>query len=259
MIIIIEKIFFIFSQFFIFYYFSHTLFPLYTYYLLLYFTIMSISLISPESNPDDPFTSPNSNPEEVIVVKRGGGRPKSVVWNYFEHNALKHPGHFDAKCKFCGTYWKNGIVKNLQVHLASKCENVDAETKNKFMHHVATRDGIINEDQMEIESDSRKEELSEERVALIDRSILKAFVMCATPFRIIENPYFISVLKNLQPNYNPPSRERLTTDLLSEESIRTEIKVNNYIEKEKNLTLGIKKYLKILYEYNGLIYSFYFN
>ena len=81
--------------------------------------------------------------------------------------------------------------------------------------------------------------------------------MCATPFRIIENPYFISVLKNLQPNYNPPSRERLTTDLLSEESIRTEIKVNNYIEKEKNLTLGIKKYLKILYEYNGLIYSFY--
>ena len=137
---------------------------------------MSISLISPESNPDDPFTSPNSNPEEVIVVKRGGGRPKSVVWNYFEHNALKHPGHFDAKCKFCGTYWKNGIVKNLQVHLASKCENVDAETKNKFMHHVATRDGIINEDQMEIESDSRKEELSEEWVALIDRSILKAFV-----------------------------------------------------------------------------------
>jgi hypothetical protein len=205
---------------------------------------MSISLISPESNSDDPFTSPNSNPEEVIVVKRGGGRPKNVVWNYFEHNALKHPGHFDAKCKFCGTYWKNGIVKNLQVHLASKCENVDAETKNKFMHHVATRDGIINEDQMEIESDSRKEELSEERVALIDRSILKAFVMCATPFRIIENPYFISVLKNLQPNYNPPSRERLTTDLLSEESIRTEIKVNNYIEKEKNLTLGIKKYLK---------------
>jgi hypothetical protein len=65
---------------------------------------MSISLISPESNPDDPFVSPNSNPEEVVVVKHGGGRPKNMVWNYFEHNALKHPGHFDAKCKFCG-HW----------------------------------------------------------------------------------------------------------------------------------------------------------
>jgi hypothetical protein len=199
---------------------------------------MSTSLISPESNSDDPFVSPNSNPEEIIVAKRGGGRPKNIVWNYFEHNALKHPGHFDAKCKFCGTYWKNGIVKNLQVHLASKCENVDIEIKNKFMHYVATRGGVVDEN-MEI-----GEELSEERVALIDRSILKAFVMCGIPFRIIENPYFINVLKNLQPDYNSPSRERLTTDLLSEESVRTEIKINNYIEKEKNLTLGIKKYLK---------------
>jgi hypothetical protein len=64
--------------------------------------------------------------------------------------------------------------------------------------------------------------------------------MCAVPFRIIENPYFINALKNLQPNYNPPSWKRLTTNLLCEKSIRTEIKIKNYIEKEKNLTLGIK-------------------
>ena len=208
--------------------------------MYLYFTIMSISLISPESIPDESFISPHNNSEETIVVKRGGGRPKNIVWNYFEHNALKHPGHYDAKCKFCGIYWKNGIVKNLQVHLASKCESVDVETKNKFMHYVATRDGIINENLMEIESDLEDEELSEERVALIDRSILKAFVMCGIPFRIIENPYFINVLKNLQRNYNLQSREHLTTNLLSEESIRTDIKIKNYIEKEKNLTLGIK-------------------
>src|SRR5271154_241718 len=63
--------------FFVFYYSSHTLSPLYTYYL--YFTIMSTLLISPESNPDDPFISPNSNPKEFIVVKHGGGRPKNIV------------------------------------------------------------------------------------------------------------------------------------------------------------------------------------
>jgi len=70
--------------------------------------------ISPESNSDDPFISPNSgNSEEIIVVKHGGGRPKNIVWNYFEHKPLKYSGYFDAKCKFCGIYWKNGIVKNL--------------------------------------------------------------------------------------------------------------------------------------------------
>jgi hypothetical protein len=145
-----------------------------------------------------------------------------------------------VKCKFYSTYWKNGIVKKLQVHLASKCKNVDVEVKNKFMHYVATRDGIVNENKMEIESDGENKKLSEEQVALIDRSILKAFVMCAIPFRIIENLYFINALKNLQPNYNPPSQERFTTNLLCEKSIRTEIKIKNYIEKEKNLTLGIK-------------------
>jgi hypothetical protein len=198
---------------------------------------MSTSLISPESIPDESFIS--LNPEETIVVKCGGGRPKNIVWNYFEHNALKHPGHYDTKCKFCGTYWKNGIVK-------------------KF---VAIRDGIVNENQMEIESDGENEELSEEWVALIDRSILKAFVMCAVPFRIIENPYFINALKNLQPNYNPPSRECLTTNLLCEESIRTEMKIKNYIEKEKNLTLGIKITLKYLNFYMNIManISFYFN
>jgi hypothetical protein len=153
------------------------------------------------------------------------------------------------------------IVKKLQVHLASKCENVDVEVKNKFMHYVATRDGIVNENQMEIESDGENEELSEEQVALIDHSILKAFVMCTVLFRIIENPYFINALKNLQSNYNPPSRERLTTNLLCEESIRTEIKIKNYIEKEKNLTLGIKITLKYLKFYMNIManISFYFN
>src|SRR5271170_1891817 len=63
--------------FFMFYYSSHTLSSLYTYYL--YFTIISTSLISPESNMNDPFISPNSNSKEFIVVKHGGSRPKNIV------------------------------------------------------------------------------------------------------------------------------------------------------------------------------------
>jgi hypothetical protein len=48
---------------------------------------------------------------------------------------------------------------------------------------------------------------------------------------------------------------------LCEESIRTEIKIKNYIEKEKNLTLGIKITLKYLKFYMNIManISFYFN
>ena len=64
--------------------------------------------------------------------------------------------------------------------------------------------------------------------------------MCGLPFRIIENPYFINILKNLKKNYNPPSRERLSTNLLSEECVRLELKINNLLENSKNLSLGMK-------------------
>ena len=150
--------------------------------------------------------TPQSTPEElnVEIAKHGGGHPKSKVWEYFEHNPTNHPGHFDAKCKFCNHYWKGGVVKKLEVHLARECDNVSAEIKNKYMHIVAKRDGL-SDDIMEIETSqitdnerNKDDALSLEQAAFIDRSVLKAFVMCGLPFRIIENPYFINILKNLK-------------------------------------------------------------
>ena len=116
------------------------------------------------------------------------------------------------------------------------------------MHIVAKRDGLDNTEEIEIADNERDKnnKLLPEQVALIDRSVLKAFVMCGIPFRVIENPYYVNMLKNLQPNYNPPSRERLSNNLLSEECIRVEMKINNYLEKSKNLTLGMK-FLKLIY------------
>ena len=64
--------------------------------------------------------------------------------------------------------------------------------------------------------------------------------MCGLPFCIIENPYFINILKNLKKNYNSPSREWLSTNLLSEECVRVELKINNLLENSKNLSLGMK-------------------
>ena len=197
---------------------------------------------------EDPFVTPQSTLEElnVEIAKHGGGHSKSKVWEYFEHNPTNHPGHFDAKCKFCNHYWKGGVVKKLEVHLARECDNVSAEIKNKYMHIVAKRDGL-SDDIMEIETSqitdnerNKDDALSLEQAAFIDRSVLKAFVMCGLPFRIIENPYFINILKNLKKNYNPPSRERLSTNLLSEECVRVELKINNLLENSKNLSLGMK-------------------
>jgi len=223
------------------------------------FVIMSDIVLT-----EEPFATPHSISEEIDVerVKHAGGRPKNVVWNYFEHKAQKHAGHYDAKCNFCNRYWKVGCVKKLQVHLARECEEISAVLKNKYMHIVAKRDGLLD-DNMEIEATNvtnasekdKNNELSTEQIAFMNRSILKAFVMCEIPFRVIENPYFINLFKNLQSNYNLPSRDRLSTNLLSEECVRVEIKINGVLEVSKNLTLGMKLFRIILYIYDMILFN----
>ena len=72
--------------------------------------------------------------------------------------------------------------------------------------------------------------------------MLRAFMICEIPFRVIENPYFISIFKNIWLNYNPPSQKYLSMNLLHEKATQMEIKISNLLERAKNLTLSIKSY-----------------
>ena len=120
---------------------------------------------------------------------------------------------------------------------------MDVEVKNKYILIVVKRDGLNENMEVKINiNDEDNKKLSVEQIVLIDYSMLKAFVMCGIPFQVIENPYFISMLKNIQSNYNLPSQERLSTNLLYEEVIQVKIKISNSLERVKNLTLGMKSY-----------------
>ena len=130
------------------------------------------------------------------------------------------------------------------------------------MHIVAKRDGLLD-DNMEIEATNvtnasekdKNNKLSTEQIAFMNRSMLKAFFMCEIPFRVIENPYFINLFKNLQSNYNLPLWDHLFTNLLSEECVRVKIKINSVLEVSKNLTLDIKLFRIILYIYDMILFN----
>jgi|tagenome__1003787_1003787.scaffolds.fasta_scaffold20710660_1 hypothetical protein len=220
--------------------------------------ITPISLTSPEQS--------DTEKEGEDKKKHAGGRPKDPVWDYFDCIDTKHPGHYAATCKGCNHKYKMGSVNKLQIHLARECKHVDEEVKMKYMRILAEKDGL--DDSLEIEVFQantnqgtkgrltnfwdKNEELPAERIALIDRSILKAFVVCGLPFHIIENPYFINMIKNLRSNYNPPTREILSNKLLPEETIRVELKIKNSLEQSNNLTLGI---IKIIFLFNYYVYT----
>jgi len=47
------------------------------------------------------------------------------------------------------------------------------------------------------DENNKNNELPVEQIVLIDRSVLKAFIICEISFQIVKNPYFINLLKNL--------------------------------------------------------------
>jgi hypothetical protein len=79
----------------------------------------------------------------------------------------------------------------------------------------------------------------------INKTLLKAFIMCGIPWAAIENPYFIELLKVLQPGYKSPSRKQLSTIFLENEIVRVNRNIEKIIDGNENITLG--KYYLLLF------------
>ncbi|CAG8841458.1 16101_t:CDS:2, partial [Racocetra persica] len=74
----------------------------------------------------------------------------------------------------------------------------------------------------------------EPRKIEIDETLIVVFVSCGLPFNIIENPFVINLLKVLCPEYNPPSRRLLDTQVAW-----VNIKIEQTIRSTSNLTICI--------------------
>ena len=85
-------------------------------------------------------------------------------------------------------------------------------------------------------------EIPESRITRINNALIKFFVACGISFRIVEHPFFINFVKELNAGYDPPTREYLADQLLERELAKINSKVKSEIEKENNLTLGLLNY-----------------
>ena len=89
--------------------------------------------------------------------------------------------------------------------------------------------------------------ITNSRQKIIDSTLIKVFVCCNIAFAIIENPFFMDLLKILCGGYIIPSRKKLATELLEQELARINLKVKKVLEITNNLTLG--KYIIMYYNY----------
>ena len=80
--------------------------------------------------------------------------------------------------------------------------------------------------------------LPQERVDQIDRALIKFFVCCKVLFLVVESPFFIDLLKELNSAYNLPSRDILSNRLLESELGYVNSKVSKELDSTNNLTIG---------------------
>ena len=139
--------------------------------------------------------------------KNPGGRPLSSVWTHFERIMTETAGKFGAICKYCETNWKRVEVSTLEEHLASHCKHVPVLVLREHMQKVTTRENAkkrkLESGQSTMLSFHDPEEIPDSRINRINRAMRKFFIACGVSFRIVEHPFFIDLVKELNASYDP--------------------------------------------------------
>ena len=190
------------------------------------------------------MTLDSENP--ISNQKNKGGRPLGTIWEDINQGQSVAPGKFSASCKYCEEAWNRGEVSKLEEHLSNHCKGAPANVVRKYMTKVLERQDkstkkrkLSSGGQQNIYNYHDSTDLPDSRITRINRALIKFFVACGISFRIVEHPFFINLLKELNGGYDPPTREMLSGQMLERELAQVNNNVKLEIEKETNLTIGL--------------------
>ncbi|CAG8822150.1 9175_t:CDS:2, partial [Cetraspora pellucida] len=158
-------------------------------------------------NPQDIVSQVKNSQDENLqesVQKKSAGRPLAGVWNFFNKGASVK-GHCLEQCKECEAFWARAKPVDLEKHLALDCPSQNKDIIDFYTQIISNRQG----DQASLSEFLESTKLTLQRENNINSALIKVFVVCNIPFHIISNPYFIDALRELQPGYQPPSRQLL--------------------------------------------------
>ncbi|RHZ76180.1 hypothetical protein Glove_202g62 [Diversispora epigaea] len=153
-----------------------------------------------------------------------------------------------STCKYCKKKWNKGSPQELEAHLANNCLSVSPEVHEIFLNIIikkienSSKKRKIDANQLKISDFHKSTKLTPERINEINRSLIKAFVICGISWHIIENHFFIEFLKTFRPAYEPPSREVLSDVLLSQKTAVVNFRIIKKLKDQSNLTLACDRW-----------------
>jgi BED zinc finger len=179
-------------------------------------------------------------PFELKSLKRG--RPKDDVWQYYLEGERDSQGHASAVCTYCNIKYSRGETSLLKGHLANHCMKAPGNVIRMYQRNFeenAKKKMKINSQLTLSEFHNKDQPLPKGKSDRIDKALTRFFICCSVSFRIVESPFFLDFLQELNSAYSPPSRDILTNRLFEEELGYVNSKVLRELEATKNLTLGI--------------------
>jgi hypothetical protein len=194
--------------------------------------------------------------------KNRGGRPPHTIWEDINKGEPVGSGKFAASCKYCDITWSRGEVSKLEDHLSNHCQRAPAIVVRKYMTKVMERQDKSKPSKKRKVSEGQQStmddyhdliELNEQRCTRINRALVKFFIACGVSFRIVEHPFFVNFIKELNAGYNPPTREVLVNQLLERELAVVNHKVKSELERETDLTLGLLDYIAFISDFESIL------
>ncbi|CAG8734958.1 427_t:CDS:2, partial [Dentiscutata erythropus] len=180
---------------------------------------------TPTASSNTPTTLPNT------PAKKTSGKPKSIIWGtHIKQGNQISKGHWNATCNYCSQFWYKGSPAVLKDHLGNLCNYVPPDVCDLFLSQLASKALEVNtsnskkrklssqSNQMQLLDFIESTKLTPEHIKDINRALVKAFVVCGIPFRIVENLFFIELLKTLRPAYEPSFKDVFSGCYLAQET-----------------------------------------
>ena len=180
-----------------------------------------------------------------LTNKRKGGRPLGSIWEDITKGNHVGSGKYQATCSYCNLSWPRGDVSRLEEHLANHCKEAPVSVVRRYLTKVLEREDKANKkrkvagNQLTMTDYHDSTNIPNARITRINRVLAKFFVACGISFRVVEHPFFVNFIKELNFAYEPPTREFLSDQLLERELATVNKAVTSIIENRANLTLGL--------------------
>ena len=209
-------------------------------------------------------TSFNNNNKGKSKSKGKEGRRQDKVWIHFTQSEHDSQGHATATCNYCQVKYMRREISILQGHIANHCMEVPISQVRKYQTALKENQTKYNKKRKEPQGQIYLDKyhniarsLPQGRVDWIDRALIKFFVYCEMLFRVVESPFFIDLLKELNSAYNLPSWDVLSNRLLESELEYVNSKILKELNSTNNLTIGILIWkFKVFWFYIISLFSF---